>query len=290
MTQVWTSADHRIIKEVLRKGTFSNKAIERCVCHIQVEKIEVDGIPVIKLSERFNSEILNGIYDKEITIGDLNSAIDRDIERAIQMMFINEHSLVIITLPYSAEDSSEVKCLKFEVTLTAIKPHKPIWEWTPGEKYLMALKYKEKGVELFKASRFVDAFYRFSKACKILITLEPIQDLELKDILVADINNLKLVLYNNMANCHLQRKNFEHTITLCTKILYKDEDNVKALYRRGVAYGNLRDLEKAAADMHRVLKLQPNNSLAQQHLSSFNEGLRTASKNFNTMVRRMFKA
>lgn len=288
MLETWESADKVVKKDVLIKSIeFSKKPTECASCEVVIENIHVDNASVEDLKKTFNSNILDGTIKKILIIGEANCEIDRQIERAIQMMMVFEKSLVTLTI--SLEGIDQPLTIKFEITLNKVQPYKPIWEWTPEEKYSIALKYKESGVCLFKESRWVDAFHKFSKACKILITLEPISDLELDTKLESDINNLRLVLYNNMAGCQLNRKNYEYTIDLCTKILNKDGSNVKALYRRGVAHGNLRDLEKAVDDLKTVVTLEPQNRTAKEQYLLYNAKLQEANQKFEKMVRRMFK-
>ncbi|XP_018301096.1 peptidyl-prolyl cis-trans isomerase FKBP4 [Mycetomoellerius zeteki] len=208
-------------------------------------------------------------------------------------MNINERSLVIIAMPLKQSDESidnnESVIVKFEITLSLCKRHKTVWDWSAEEKYQVALRYKGRGTELFEDSRIIDAFRRFSKACKLLITLEPIADLKLDKQLEYNINNLRLALYNNMAICQLKRKNYQHVITLCTKVLNKDENNVKALYRRGVAYGNIGDNENATADLKAVLTLESTNHSAKEQFEVYNSRLQESLQRNKDMMRRMFK-
>lgn len=92
-----------------------------------------------------------------------------------------------------------------------------------------------------------------------------------------------------MAGCQLTRKNYEHTISLCTKVLDKENNNVKALYRRGVAYGSLRDLEHAVADLEAAVTLEPHNHVAKEQFVIYNTKLQEANQKFEDMLRRMFK-
>lgn len=286
LRQTWKSADNIVRKDIIKPGTFCKKPTECTTCEVIIENINVTNASVHDLKSKFNSEILNNRSKNTLIIGEANCEIDRQIERAIQMMMVSEKSLVIVDVLLEGIDNSLV--IKFEITLNEIQPYKPIWEWTPEEKYSIALKYKEAGVGLFKEGRYVDAFYRFSKACKILITLEPIQDLELDKTLENNIYNLRLVLYNNMAGCQLNCKNYEHTISLCNKILNK-ECNVKALYRRGVAHGNLKDVEKAVADLKNAANLEPHNQAIKEQLSIYSVKLQEANQKFENMIKRMFK-
>ncbi|XP_050464897.1 peptidyl-prolyl cis-trans isomerase FKBP4-like [Cataglyphis hispanica] len=289
-TMQWESADKSIGKIVLKPAVYTKKATEHSMCNVLVDKLDVKGASNKDLIEKYHTDILNSEGEKVLIIGEASAEIDRKIENAIQMMNIHERSLVTITMPaIQSEINSESIIVKFQITLIKCERNKPIWELNAEEKYEIALKYKERGIELFKDLRITDAFYKFSRACKILITLEPIPDLELDKQLESNINNLRLMLYNNMAMCHLNRKNYEHTITLCTKILDKDKNNVKALYRRGVAYGNMKNNEKAVADIKEVLTLEPNNNAAKEKFNIYNDRLQESVQRSNDMIKRMFK-
>lgn len=281
----WESADHTIKKKVLKSGNFSTKPTERAVCQVIIEHILVTNIILDQLTTDYHSEIINETWnEKEWTIGEANSEIDRKIERAVQMMMIGEKSLVELSV--SSFTSPNI-LISFEITLKHFDPFQPIWEWSPETKYDLSLKYKEQGIKLFEQSRHVDAFHKFSKACKILITLEPIKDLELEKKLECKINELRLVLYNNMAGCQLNRKNYELAIALCNKILSKDQTNVKALYRRGIAYGQIRDFDHAVIDLKKAIDLEPYNSTVKQQYLLYSAKFKEANKKCDDMTKRM---
>lgn len=290
MLRSWESSDKSIKKNMLKPGVFSKKSTECSTCNIIIQKINVTGISKDDLKEKYYTEILDSECEKVLIIGEASAEIDKRIERAIQMMNIFEKSHVTITMEQSKGNNKFVT-VEFEITLTRCERHKPIWEWNAEEKYNLALKYKEQGVKLFKDSRIIDAFHKFSRGCKILITMEPIPDpdLELNKQLEFNINDLRLALYNNMATCQLSQNNYEHTVALCSKILDKDKKNVKALYRRGVAYGSMKDNEKAVADLKVALTLEPNNYTVKEHFITYNTRLQESIQRSNDMVRKMFK-
>lgn len=275
MSRLWKSADKSIRKDVLELGiVFSKKPTVCSTCTVIVDKIDVTGASEADLREKYHSTILDGESEKTVIVGEVSSEIDEKVERAICMMNINERSLVTIAMPLKHSDefivSDECITVKFEIMLIHCERHKPVWEWSAEEKYAVALRYKGRGTELFKDSRIVDAFHKFSKACKLLITLEPITDLELDQHLENNISDLRFALYNNMAICQLKQKNYQHVITLCTKVLDKDKNNVKALYRRGVAYGRMGDNEKAITDLKVVLTLESCNHTAKEQFDVYN--------------------
>lgn len=293
MPQSWESADKSIKKNVLKPGVFTKKPTECSTCTVIVEKINVSGTSETDLRDKYHTTILDGEPEKTVVIGEAGSEIDEKIERVVCMMNINEKSLVTIAIPLEQSDESVVSnkpiIVKFEITLTHCKRHKPIWEWSVEEKYNVALRYKERGTKLFKDSQITDAFRKFSRACKLLITLEPIADLELDKQLECNISDLRLALYNNMAICQLKRKNYQHVVMLCTKVLGKDGNNVKALYRRGVAHGSMGDNEKAIVDLKAVLTLESSNHSAKERFDVYNTRLQKSIQRNKDMMKRMFK-
>lgn len=290
MLRLWKSADKCIEKDVLKPGiALSKKPTECSTCTVTVEKINGPGTFDAELKQTYHSSILDGDPEKTVIIGEASSEIDEKVERAISMMNVNERSLVFITMPVKQANKLMVRMYKFEITMTHCKRHKPVWEWSAEEKYEVALRYKRRGSELFKDSRIIDAFRKFSRACKLLITLEPIVDLELDRQLEYNINDLRIALYNNMAICQLKRDNYQHVVTLCTKVLGKDGTNVKALYRRGVAYGCMGDNERAITDLKAVLTLEPSNHSAKEQYDVYNTRLQESLQKNKDMLKRMCK-
>jgi tetratricopeptide (TPR) repeat protein len=281
----WESADQMVKKEIFCKRGFSKKPIELSVCQIYVENPRSLNFLLKQIKEDLHSEIVDEGSKKNIIIGEACSRIDKYIERAIQTMSLREQSFISVKIPLDNQ-AINFDVLSLEISLEAVQFYKPIWEWSPEEKYKIALKYKENGVELFKSKRQEDAFHRFSKACKILITLKPLDG---DEVVLKNARDLRHILYNNMAECHLIKKNYNHVLTLCSKILIKDEHNVKALYRRGVAYGNLKDYENAINDLKIVIFLKPQNTKAQEQFNIYNQQWQASIQGYESIVRKMFK-
>jgi len=56
----------------------------------------------------------------------------------------------------------------------------------------------------------------------------------------------------NLGLCYLKLGHNHHAINYCSQALEKDEDNEKALYRRGLAYMNVGELNRAQRDLSRA--------------------------------------
>lgn len=292
MNNNWTSKDGQVKKTIIEPGLFTRKPTEKTPCDVLIDQIQITTTPSNFPIEKLNSDYLTNPGTKStITIGEACSLVDRNIERALQMMSLKEKSTVTLNLPPLPETENHNVDITFIVTLYSYKTQKQVWEWTEEEKYETALKYKDAGSALFRAGRHIDAFFKFSKACKLLITMEPLNKEEKMDEeLVRKINNLRVVTYNNMAECHLHQKNYNHVIELCTKVLTRDEKNIKALYRRAVAFGSVRDWEKAYDDMKKVTESEPNNNAAINKLHLYEEQIKKANKKMDNIMKKMFVA
>jgi pentatricopeptide repeat protein len=64
--------------------------------------------------------------------------------------------------------------------------------------------------------------------------------------------------YNNMAACHIKNGNWEKAVKACDKVLEKQPNNAKALFRRGQSNLALKNLDKAETDLRKAIQIEPN--------------------------------
>ena len=57
--------------------------------------------------------------------------------------------------------------------------------------------------------------------------------------------------------CHMKLEQYVEAIEKCKKVLTKDPNNVKALFRRGSAYARTQDFDEAKADLIKAASLAP---------------------------------
>ena len=62
-------------------------------------------------------------------------------------------------------------------------------------------------------------------------------------------------LYNNRGNCQIKMRNYKIGIKDFTKVLNLDENNLKALYRRGICYSNSEKYNLAFNDLYKAISL-----------------------------------
>lgn len=264
----WESPDKKIKKVVIKVGEIGLKPYENTNCKINIFNcgVDVDG----------------GIRD--VTIGENDSEFGRLLDRCLQMMNKNEEANVTFNL-----NNLDVN---FSLHLIDYNFNGFIYEWDAKRKYQLALHHKGIGNKLFKEDRYIDASHRFGKALKLLCSIPiAVEDPpEIVDtIKVSDIEHLKINLYNNLASCYLRHGNDGTVIELCEKVLLYDPNNVKALYKTGIAWCNERDYERARDNLLKVVNLEPDNKVAREKLAYANGKFQEAQAKVNSIIKKMFE-
>lgn len=143
------------------------------------------------------------------------------------------------------------------------------------ENIAKALDLKEKGNQAFKNGdykvamtayheiyMFVHGFSEGSSGAMLPgQTTKPVSSEEM-----AQIHELKLAHFSNLAMCHMKIGNTPKALANCSKALAIDPKNVKALFRRGKCYAELGALDESKADLDRLLQLDPGNKDAMREL------------------------
>ncbi|XP_059966571.1 FK506-binding protein-like isoform X2 [Mesoplodon densirostris] len=128
------------------------------------------------------------------------------------------------------------------------------WELEATEKEALAREERARGTELFRAGNPESAARCYGRALRLLLTLPPPGSPE------------QTVLHANLAACQLLLGQPHLAAQSCDRVLEREPGHLKALYRRGVAQAALGNLEKATADLKKVLAVDPKNRAAQEEL------------------------
>jgi len=138
--------------------------------------------------------------------------------------------------------------LIFDAELLGFGPaKKERWEYTDEEKITEAQKYKEEGTVKFKQGDFSGACRCYQESVDMVEFVEEGKSLVLS-------SNL------NMAQAYLNLKDYASANEKAGKVLNEDPNNIKALYRRGVARNNLGLPDEAMVDLKAALALDPANA------------------------------
>nr|CAG4641029.1 EOG090X09NR [Eulimnadia texana] len=132
---------------------------------------------------------------------------------------------------------------------------KEIWQMDETEKINAVPKLREEGNRHYAANQIPEAAKAYSQALGIL------EQLQLKEKPGDDewltLNKMKIPLLLNYSQCQLLQENYYDAIEQCTKVLEQDPDNVKALYRRGMAHIKVWNPDQAQKDLTRAAELDP---------------------------------
>lgn len=282
---------HTVIccKEIIAEGVWGNRPREGGKCVIIIDDIVTENITLSEIQQATLSVYLSSEFSGSLIIGDSDTDIDRSLEKCIQTMLHMEVSLMIVTfLPKSLHETSlKAVTVKCKVQLKEIHNEPYIFEWSDIKKYDLAVHHKVHGVELHKCGRTRDAFFRFSRALKLLITIIPLEDgLTAKQ--KGDVLSLRVLLCNNIASCHLKHKNYLHTIEMCSKVLILEPNNMKALYRRAVACMETQEFEQAKKDLNQLQHLDPGNAAVRRKQQELKQRQTESDAKLAAAIKKMF--
>lgn len=123
----------------------------------------------------------------------------------------------------------------------------------------MALQTKDKGAELYRQGQHASAREKWEEALD-----------ELGGVAADfDTAKIRISLHLNLAQVALQLKEFEQVARQATLVLKIDEDNAKALYRRGLAQDALGRANSAACDLQKAARIDPQNAEVRRKYEEF---------------------
>ncbi|KAJ8289673.1 hypothetical protein GJAV_G00003990 [Gymnothorax javanicus] len=148
----------------------------------------------------------------------------------------------------------------------------------PADLVRRALDFKTQGTQCYKDKKYREAIGKYHRAllemkglCRVFgdpdascksssSTLA--SKTSLTDEQKGAMENAELECYNSLAACLLQMElvNYERVKEYCLKVLRKEGENFKALYRSGVAYYHLGDFQKALHYLKESHKQQPSDT------------------------------
>ena len=110
-----------------------------------------------------------------------------------------------------------------------------------------AARFKAEGNELFKKAMYEQAIEKYTKAVEMTGD-EP-----------ADAGDRKIAIdcYNNRAVCWMQQQNYRQVISDCTTVLGMDDNNLKARFRRAMAFEGLEKYRSALEDIRACCTAKP---------------------------------
>ncbi|XP_029430813.1 peptidyl-prolyl cis-trans isomerase FKBP8-like isoform X2 [Rhinatrema bivittatum] len=154
--------------------------------------------------------------------------------------------------------------LIYKVTLLAVRDSRSLGVLTALDCISLGSQKRECGNFHFEREEYESAMRSYKRALSILeipapATLSPEEDAELCEHRIKCLNNL--------AGAQMKLQLLEEAVVSCDAILMMDQDNVKALYKKGKLLSETGSLDEAISILKRALKLEPTTKAIHAELS-----------------------
>jgi len=316
----WESPDCSCSKEVLEEGDWEGgeRPREGSAGEIRIWLEDVQGVtkeelrstPALSkylLSRKGNDEkyeLASQTEDftkVEFTVGTGTTCVDRRLEVALATFLESEKSRLTLRVFIEPKFNSKEGGEPLWVTIVAVVQlvnlvqAEPLWRWFPETRLARAKDHYAAAVNLFKLSRWLDAFHLFQAAHRLALLAIGVKEKEDKKLKaghqksledhtsstssqlrsgdrtlaaasLAEAWKLRTSCCNNLAACHFQWGNHASVVQLSTVVLQVDPNQVKALYRRGVSYLEMKEFDFAERDLVAAHKVEPSNRAVSEAL------------------------
>lgn len=213
------------------------------------------------------------------------------LERALEKFKKGEKSLIKLKSQYAFKEKGKPEFnippnadVEYEVELKSFEKAKESWELDCDGKLEQAGLFKEKGTGYFKTGKIEKALKQYKKIIKFIeheTGFEGEKNVERKAVLLAT--------HLNIAMCYLKLEEHLEARDHCNKALEIDSQNVKGLFRRGQAFLGVGEPEQGKLDFEAVLKIEPNNKAASNHILLCNKKIKEQRKNEKKIYANMFE-
>ncbi|XP_035210309.1 70 kDa peptidyl-prolyl isomerase-like [Stegodyphus dumicola] len=291
----------RVIEDCIR----TMKEEEECCIKFQHPCLHTDCVIPVEMQDNETNESLiesTEMVDLENESNNLSptdTASESKIETKETVQQINEASDLSLEAKQSTENKSEANVcvpstnenassnlVEIQFQLLSYTREPEIWEMSITEKWRRASYHKQRGLELYSRGAYQYAFRRFGLTFKYVISLE--HDIPSGQEEGMDIRGLKLSCYLNVAACQMRHHNFESVVINSTKALIIQPNNAKALYRRGAAYLQLQEYEKAKEDLSSAQQLEPKNQAVAKQMQILKCRVQKLNQYYASAMKKLF--
>ena len=149
-----------------------------------------------------------------------------------------------------------------------------------AEALAKAVVCKEKGNAAFKMDDMALAKLSYEEGLRVL----DVVDIKTKFLHHEDGKNLLISLLGNLAIVSIKQEMWSEAASSSSAVLELDKRNVKAYYRRGVAYVKLGRLDEARDDLSACIEIDPANAAAKKELAALRSILKDLQKREETAL------
>jgi len=274
-----TNGKKGILKEILSEGEGYKKPSDCTKVEIAY-KCTCDG----NVIEEYTNDA-----PLKFTVGE--DEVNRGLEKAVQSMNVKEKSTFQVKPEWGyGENGCTEKnippnaTLNYEIELLVMDKEKESWEMETPEKLEFAKTKKEQGNLMFKQGKYSIACKRYESG---LNAIKYASEWEGKE--EEEANTLIIALNSNIAMIKAKEKNWKDVITHADKVLEKQPDNIKALYRKGCALSESDDWVNAENILQKGLEIEPENKDFKRELAKLKKKIKIQNDKDKKMYQRMFK-
>ncbi|CAI7996314.1 Peptidyl-prolyl cis-trans isomerase FKBP8 [Geodia barretti] len=255
--------------------------------------VETRPTPLSRVRIRTKGQLDNGaVVDRHSSIpftlgdGDVLQAWDL----SVSLMEVGELALVRTSPRFAygrqgrTPDIPANASITYELELLDVQP--PVDYATVTEQELTTLvdRKRIRGNELFQRKDYELAVNSYDKALKLIDSYTGEHESE---ELPPAISDMHVRCLNNLAAAYLKVERYKESQETCQKVLEKEPENVKALFRYGKVLAIRGDLSEAVKHLQKALELNPDERAIQVELQKAQKKKDRVEKEEREMYRRM---
>lgn len=191
------------------------------------------------------------------------------LEKAIKSMKEGEKAIFEIKAPYAYGEAGNAElgippnaAISYQVELLSLQQEEPYDLESVSDKIAGGEKRKEKGNELFKSGLYARAIKVYKRAIKFVDYLYDATDEE-----KSKAEEIKTACQLNSVQCYIKLKDWKEARKAVDKVLEKDKNNRKGLYRLGLIKSETGEWKDAKKDFETCLTLDPENADVKRQLA-----------------------
>lgn len=164
-------------------------------------------------------------------------------------------------------------------------------DWFLKENFAKVLevivKIKNAGNQFYKAKDFKKAVQKYKKAGRYIDHLRESMGAT-EDDEEEEIRKVEVPCCLNIAAAMIAEKKWDEAKKECDKVIEIQEDNIKALFRRGQCHLGKRDYDLALIDLNKAKELEPNDKGIQNEIAKTKKAKMEYAKKEKQMYSKMF--
>merc|ERR1719313_949824 len=254
----------KIIKKQIKEGEGYDKPKDFAKVTLKVSVTGPGGAELVSSSE-VSFEVSTGAHCEA-----LECAVKKMVKDSAALVTVDDVSICQDKTLGLAPTTGPVV---FSLELLSMEKASETWNMSNAEKITYGEKLKGQGTAYVKAQDWRRAAKMYSECSNVFGYMDNWADDEKKSG-----ESLAGASKSNEAMCWLKLEQWRDAESICSEILKKETCNVKALYRRGQAYMELKELHDAVRDFKKILEVDESNSDAKRAIAKAQQMIKQDEK------------